>query len=189
MHPPPTQNPRNANDRAGDGHDAMPTEEAFVALGSNIGDSSTIVEQAIDAISQIRECKLRTRSSLYRSAAVGDIPQDDYINAVVKIDTGLQPLELLLELQAIEYAFYRKRDEEKRWAPRTLDLDIILFGDHKINDSHLIVPHAEFANRRFVLEPMLEADGDRYIPGYGSLEYLVEHAPPLQMTRLDKNHG
>jgi 2-amino-4-hydroxy-6-hydroxymethyldihydropteridine diphosphokinase len=167
----------------------MPTEEVFVALGSNIGDSNTIIEQAIEAIARIRECKLRARSSLYRSVALGDVPQDDYINAVVKIDTSLQPLALLLELQAIEHAYYRNRDEENRGAPRTLDLDIILFGDRKIDDSHLVVPHAEFANRRFVLEPMLEIDGDRFVPGYGSIGYLVDHAPPLNMTKLEKSHG
>ncbi len=167
----------------------MTTEQVFVALGGNIGDSSTIVEQAIEAIARIRECKLRGRSSLYRSAALGEVPQDDYINAVVKIDTSLQPLALLLELQAIEQAYYRNRDEEERWAPRTLDLDIILFGDRNIDDSHLVVPHPEFAKRRFVLEPMLEIDGDRFVPGYGSLGYLTDQAPALCMTKLDKNHG
>jgi len=90
----------------------MTTEEVFVALGGNIGDSSTIVEQAIEAIAHIRSCKLRGRSSLYRSAALGDALQDDYINAVVKIETDLQPLALLLELQAIEHAYYRNRDKE-----------------------------------------------------------------------------
>jgi len=164
----------------------MRAEQDFVGLGSNIGDSSTIIEQAIDAIAHIHGCELRGRSSLYRSAALGDTPQDDYINAVVKIKTSLQPMALLLELQAIEHAYYRNRDEEERWGPRTLDLDIILFGDRKIGDSHLVVPHPEFANRRFVLEPMLEIDGDRFIPGYGSLEYLLAQAPALSMTRLEK---
>ncbi len=163
----------------------MTTEEVYVALGSNIGDSSTIVEQAIDAIAHTRDCKLRGRSALYRSEALGDAPQDDYINAVVRIDSGLQPLALLLELQAIEYAYYRNRDEEERWAPRTLDLDIILFGDRNIDDSHLVVPHPELAKRRFVLEPMLEIDGDRFIPGFGSLKYLLAQAPALSMTRLE----
>jgi len=182
-------NPQNENDHDGAARDAMATESVFIGLGSNIGDSSTMVEQAIDAIAHIRECELRGRSSLYRSAALGDVPQDDYINAVVKIDTSLQPLALLLELQAIEYAYYRRRDDEERWAPRTLDLDIILFGERNIDDSHLVVPHPEFAKRRFVLEPMLEVDGDRFVPGYGSLGYLAEHAPALSMTKLDKNHG
>ncbi|MFZ9037818.1 MAG: 2-amino-4-hydroxy-6-hydroxymethyldihydropteridine diphosphokinase, partial [Gammaproteobacteria bacterium] len=79
----------------------MPAEEAFIALGSNIGDSVTIVEAAIRALDNITRCRLRGRSSLYRSAALGDIPQHDYINAVARIDSGLEPLALLLELQAI----------------------------------------------------------------------------------------
>jgi 2-amino-4-hydroxy-6-hydroxymethyldihydropteridine diphosphokinase len=166
----------------------MPAEEVYIALGSNVGDSITIVEQAITALDHIKGCRLSGRSSLYRSAAVGDIPQEDYINAVVKISTELQPLALLLELQAIEYAYYRRRDDEQRWAPRTLDLDIILFGNRSLNDSHLIIPHPEFANRRFVLEPMLEIDGDRFIPGYGSLEYLARQAPALAMEKLPQSH-
>jgi 2-amino-4-hydroxy-6-hydroxymethyldihydropteridine diphosphokinase len=166
----------------------VPTEEVYVALGSNIGDSATIVEQAIEALNHIKGCELRGRSSLYRSAAVSDIPQDDYINAVARLDTDLQPLTLLLELQAIEHAYYRNRSGEQRWAPRTLDLDIILFGNRKVDDSHLIVPHPRFAERRFVLEPMLEIDGDRYIPGYGSLDYLVSQAPALDMEKLTGNY-
>jgi 2-amino-4-hydroxy-6-hydroxymethyldihydropteridine diphosphokinase len=162
----------------------MPVEEAYIGIGSNIGDSITIVTQAIAAISRVKRCRLNGYSSLYRSAAVSSVPQDDYINAVARISTELEPLDLLLELQAIEHAYYRRRDGEERWTPRTLDLDIILFGNRKMNDSHLIVPHPEFINRRFVLEPMLEIDGDRYIPGFGSLAFLVEKAPALAMDRL-----
>lgn len=167
----------------------MPAEQAYIALGSNLGDSISIVEQAIAALDRIKGCRLLGRSSLYRSAALGDIPQDDYINAVALISTELTPLELLLELQAIEYAYYRRRDEEQRWGPRTLDLDIILFGNRRVEDSHLIIPHPEFANRRFVLEPMLEIDGDRFIPGYGSLSYLAGQAPELDMEKISQNHA
>ncbi len=163
----------------------MPVEEAFIGIGSNIGDSVTIVEEAIRAIGAIQHCSLSARSSLYRSEALGDIPQDDYINAVVKIETGLEPLALLLELQAIEHAYYRNRDEETRWAPRTLDLDIILFGNRVFEDSHLTIPHPHFAERRFVLEPMLEIDGDRFIAGHGSLSWLIDQAPALTMEKLD----
>jgi len=167
----------------------VPTESVYIALGSNIGDSITIVEQAIAALARINGCHLRARSSLYRSAALGDSAQDDYINAVARLDTELQPLALLLELHAIEHAYYRQRDSEERWAPRTLDLDIILFGNHRINDSHLVIPHPEFVRRRFVLEPMLEIDGDRYIPGHGSLAYLVGQAPAIDMEKLASNYG
>jgi len=163
----------------------MPVEEVFIALGSNIGDSATIVDEAITALDNIIQCRLRKRSSLYRSAAISDIPQDDYINAVVKVETGLEPLAQLLELHAIEHAYYRNRAEERRWAPRTLDLDIILFGNRCIDDSHLTLPHPRFTQRRFVLEPMFEIDGDRFIPGYGSLRYLIDNAPAVEMEKLD----
>lgn len=162
----------------------MPTEEVFVALGSNLGDSVTIVRQAFDALARINNCRLRGRSSLYRSEALGDLPQDDYINAVALLDCAIEPYDLLLELQAIEHAYYRRREQEERWAPRTLDLDIILFGNRRYDDSHLTVPHPEFATRRFVLEPMFEIDGDRFIAGHGSLSYLIEQAPPMKMEKL-----
>lgn len=162
----------------------MQTEEVFIGLGSNIGDSTTIIEQALTALENITQCSLRARSSLYRSEAVSDIPQDDYINAVAKIDTSLEPMALLLELQAIEHAYYRRRDQEQRWAARTLDLDIILFGNRRIADSHLIIPHPQFTNRLFVLEPMFEVDGDRFVPGFGSLSYLIDHAPAIALQKL-----
>ena len=162
----------------------MPTEEVFIALGSNIGDSETIVEQAMQALGNINRCSLRAGSSLYRSAAVSDIPQDDYINAVGLLDTSLEPMDLLLEMQAIEHAYYRRRDQEERWAPRTLDLDIILFGDRSMDDSHLVIPHPRFAERLFVLEPMFEIEGDRFIPGYGSLRYLIDNAPAIALEKL-----
>jgi 2-amino-4-hydroxy-6-hydroxymethyldihydropteridine diphosphokinase len=144
----------------------MQTEEVFIGLGSNLGDSATIIEQALSALDNVNQCSLHARSSLYRSAALGDSPQDDYINAVARVDTSLEPMALLLELQAIEQAYYRQRDPQRRWASRTLDLDIILFGN------------------RIVLEPMFEIDGDRFIPGQGSLSYLIEHAPELAMQKL-----
>ena len=162
----------------------MQTEEVFIGLGGNIGDSITIIEEALTALDNIRNCRLRGRSSLYRSEALGDIPQDDYINAVARIETSLEPMALLLELQAIEHAYYRRRDQEKRWGARTLDLDIILFGNRHINDSHLVVPHPEFVNRLFVLEPMFEIDGDRFIPGFGSLSYLIDQAPVLALEKI-----
>jgi 2-amino-4-hydroxy-6-hydroxymethyldihydropteridine diphosphokinase len=162
----------------------MQTEEVFIGLGSNIGDSATIIEQALNALDNITQSSLRGRSSLYRSAALGDISQDDYINAVARIDTSLEPMALLLELQAIEQAYYRHRNQRQRWAPRTLDLDIILFGNRNIADSHLTVPHPELAGRRFVLEPMFEVDGDRFIPGHGSLRYLIDQAPASAMEKL-----
>lgn len=163
---------------------AMPVETVYIGIGSNIGDSVTIVNEAITRIAQLPETELAANSQLYRSEAVSDIEQDDYINAVAKINTSLEPMALLLDLQAIEQAFYRQRDQSKKWAPRTLDLDIILFGNRQINDSHLRVPHPEMHNRLFVLKPMFEISGDFTIPGLASLEYLIEHAPDIAIQPI-----
>lgn len=160
----------------------MPVEEVYIGIGSNIGDSLVIVRQAIEYLDRLPKTSLKKQSSLYRSEPVSDIPQDDYVNAVVAIETSLQPLDLLLELQAIEQAFYRQRDPKLKWAPRTLDLDIILFGSRRIDDSHLKIPHPDMQNRLFVLDPMFEISGDLYIPGLGSLQYLINHAPDIDIT-------
>lgn len=163
----------------------MSVESVYIGIGSNMGDSITIAQESIERLGGIPHCTLLKKSSLYQSEAVSDIPQDDYINAVALIETTLTPMALLLELQAIEYAFYRQRDPELHWAPRTLDLDIILFGNRVINDSHLTIPHCEMANRLFVLEPMFEVSGEQFIPGFGSLKYLIDKAPSIQLNKID----
>ena len=163
----------------------MATEEVYVGIGSNLGDSISIVRDAIDHLGKISNCELVKFSSLYESEPVGDVPQDNYINAVAGLKTSLQPTELLLELQAIEYAFYRRRDAALRWGPRTLDLDIILYGDRTINDSHLTVPHGEMQNRLFVLKPLFEVLGEIYIPGLGSLSYLIKQAPVIKIDIIN----
>lgn len=150
-----------------------------------MGDSITIARKAIEHLGRVSQCTLVNQSSLYQSEPISDIPQDDYINAVVLIDTTLTPTALLLKLQAIEYVFYRQRDPTLRWAPRTLDLDIILFGHRVISDNHLTIPHGEIANRLFVLEPLFEISGEQLIPGFGSLKYLIDNAPSIQLTKVD----
>ncbi|MCP4188375.1 MAG: 2-amino-4-hydroxy-6-hydroxymethyldihydropteridine diphosphokinase [Gammaproteobacteria bacterium] len=162
----------------------MLAEEVHIAIGSNIGDSLTIVSEAIEHLRSLPKTDLQRHSSLYRTEAVSDIQQDDYINAAVLLTTTLEPMDLLLELQAIEQAFYRQRDTAVKWAPRTLDLDIILFGARIIDDSHLTIPHAEMQNRLFVLQPMFEISGDLYISGLGSLKYLVENAPKMMIKQI-----
>ena len=148
----------------------MSAELVYIGIGSNMGDSITIAQEAIERLGGIPHCTLLNQSSLYQSEPVSDIPQDDYINAVALIETTLAPMALLLELQAIEHAFYRQRDSKLHWAPRTLDLDIILFGHRVIKDSHLTIPHCEMANRLFVLEPMFEVSGEQFYSRPGQLE-------------------
>jgi 2-amino-4-hydroxy-6-hydroxymethyldihydropteridine diphosphokinase len=162
----------------------MPAEEVIIGIGSNLGDSIHFVRSAINCIADIKSCTLRKQSSLYRSEAVSDIPQDDYINAAVAIDCELEPFDLLLELQAIEHAFYRQREDSIRWGPRTLDLDIILFGTRVMSDSHLVVPHKEMADRLFVLVPLMEICGDFYITGKGSLKYLIDQAQDISLEKV-----
>ena len=163
----------------------MSAEDIYIGIGSNLGDSIAIVRDAINHLAKLTKTELIKSSSLYQSEALGDTSQDDYVNAVVALKTSLKPTELLLELQAIEHAFYRQRDPLLKWGPRTLDLDIILYGNHVIADSHLTVPHGEMQNRLFVLKPLFEIGGDIYISGMGSLSYMIENAPIIKMTIID----
>ena len=158
--------------------------KTYIGIGSNLGEPLQQVIDVIPHLGRIRDSKLLAHSSLYQSAPVSDIEQADYINAVACLQTDLTPFQLLLELQAIEQAFYRQRDDNIHWGPRSMDLDILLFDAIQMHDSHLTLPHPEIQNRRFVLEPLLEIAGDLYLPGLGSLSYLLEHAPPLRMTRI-----
>ena len=159
--------------------------KVYIGIGSNLADPKQQVLDVLPHLNRISNSHLEKHSSLYQSAAVSEIEQEDYINAMACLSTTLQPLELLLELQAIEYAFYRQRTDELKWAPRTMDLDIILFGNIVQNDSHLCIPHKEMQHRLFVLQPLLEIAGDLYIPGLGSISYLINQAPSLRINQLN----
>jgi 2-amino-4-hydroxy-6-hydroxymethyldihydropteridine diphosphokinase len=157
----------------------------YIGLGSNIGDSMSIINDATSLLGQLPKTKLVKSSSLYFSDPISDVKQNKYINAVAQLKTHLKPYELLLELQAIESAFYRQRVDEVKWGPRTLDLDIILFGNEQFKDSHLTIPHAEMHNRLFVLQPLFDISGEIYISGLGSLSYLIDNAPKYELHKLD----
>lgn len=157
----------------------------YIGIGSNLADPKQQVIDVIPHLDQIKHTRLLDQSSLYLSEAISDIPQEDYINAIVCVGTTLKPMELLLELQAIEHAFYRQRENDLKWAPRTMDLDIILFGDIQQNDTHLCIPHKEMKNRLFVLLPLQEVAGELYIPALGSISYLIQHAPKQRINKLE----
>ncbi len=156
----------------------------YIGIGSNLAGPLEQVQAVLPHLDAMPKSRLINQSSLYESEAVSDIEQEDYINAVACIETRLTAVELLLELQAIEHAFYRNREHEVRWGPRTMDLDILLYGFDTIHDSHLTIPHPEMKNRLFVLLPLYELMGDVYIPTLGSLEYLVNQAPPMRIHQL-----
>lgn len=135
---------------------------AYLGIGANLGDARASVLAAIAGIAQMRLTKLIASSSLYGSAPV-DSSGDDYVNAVVSISTGLSPQELLAEIQALELAHGRERPY--RNAPRTLDLDILLYDELQIQQTDLEIPHPRMTERAFVLLPLLEIQADIHIPG------------------------
>ncbi|MDP1567281.1 MAG: 2-amino-4-hydroxy-6-hydroxymethyldihydropteridine diphosphokinase [Polaromonas sp.] len=140
------------------GEQAEPVR-TYVALGANLGDAQTAVRLAMDALDRLPQSRVVRRSSLYRTSPVardraGPADGPDYINAVVAMDTRLLALDLLDQLQALEQAAGRERSYPD--APRTLDLDILLYGDARIASPRLSVPHPRMAQRAFVLVPLVE---------------------------------
>jgi 2-amino-4-hydroxy-6-hydroxymethyldihydropteridine diphosphokinase len=131
---------------------------AFVGIGANLGDAQRTVRDAVAALDRIAQTRLVRASRLYRSAPV-DAGGPDFINAVAQIDTRLGAPELLAALQALEQAAGRERPY--RNAPRTLDLDLLLFGDARIESAPLTVPHPRLRERAFVLLPLQELAPDR----------------------------
>jgi 2-amino-4-hydroxy-6-hydroxymethyldihydropteridine diphosphokinase len=127
---------------------------AYVGIGSNLDDPQAHVTRALDELAALPRTRLKARSSLYRSAPVGHAGQPDFINAVASLDTNLSAHELLENLQQIEKHHGRERSFAN--APRTLDLDLLLFGSQKIDEAQLQVPHPRMHERAFVLQPLLE---------------------------------
>lgn len=144
---------------------------AYVALGSNLGNPVSTVEDAIEAMAALRGSLLKAISSLYRTAPVGLKRQPDFINAVVALDTRLAPRELLDELFALEAKFGRERSVKN--APRTLDLDLLCYGEVAQDDPALTLPHPRMHERAFVLAPLAEIAPCLVIPGRGPVASLL----------------
>jgi len=148
----------------------MSATPCYIGIGANLGDAQDTVRQTIALLGELPQTRLAAQSSLFSTAPV-DAGGDDYINAVVRLDTGLQPLELLDALQGIEGSFGRERPY--RNAPRTLDLDILLYGTQVIASDTLTVPHPRMTQRAFVLIPLLQIDPFITIPGQGPAHAFV----------------
>ena len=138
-----------------------------VGLGANLGDAAHTVGEAVSAVSRLPDTRLLRASRLYRTPAWGVTDQPDFINAVAVLDTGLPARALLDALLAIEREFGRLRLDGERWGPRTLDLDLLLYGEAVIDESGLRIPHPHLHERAFALLPLLEAWPDALIPGIG----------------------
>lgn len=139
--------------------------QAYIGIGANLGEARASVELAIARLGSLPHTRLNAQSSLFQTAPV-DAGGDDYINAVVELSTALDADALLDALQQIELAFGRERPY--RNAPRTLDLDLLLYADRQIDSPHLQVPHPRMTERAFVLLPLLQLDPFIVIPGKGA---------------------
>lgn len=154
---------------------------AYVGLGANLGDPAQALRDAIAQLSRLPQTTLARTSSFYSSAPV-DAGGDDFVNAVVRVDTTLAPHALLEALQGIEHDFGRERPF--RNAPRTLDLDLLLYGEQVIADELLQVPHPRMGGRAFVLLPLLDIAPDIEIPGIGRASTLLAGVGDQAIRRL-----
>ncbi len=155
---------------------------AYIGLGSNLEDPITQVKSALQELAELPQSTLLSASSLYRSAPMGPSEQPDYINAVAALETNLSSDELLSELQRLEDVHQRVRRE--RWGPRTLDLDLLLYGGDRINSEHLTVPHPGLSERNFVLIPLFEIAPELILPDNCPLAELVKHCSQAGLQRL-----
>jgi 2-amino-4-hydroxy-6-hydroxymethyldihydropteridine diphosphokinase len=148
---------------------------AYIGLGSNLDHPREQVLAALDELERLPQTRLVSRSRLYRSAPLGRRAQPDFVNAVARVDTGLEAPRLLAELQAIENRHGRERPFAD--APRTLDLDLLLYGEAVIESVSLVVPHPRMHERAFVLRPLAEICPAASVPGHGTAAELLHSCP------------
>ncbi|MCW5622090.1 MAG: 2-amino-4-hydroxy-6-hydroxymethyldihydropteridine diphosphokinase [Burkholderiales bacterium] len=156
---------------------------AYVGVGSNLDDPVVHVREAMTALDQLPLTRVVCCASLYRSAPVGKLDQPDFINSVAALDTQLAPEPLLDALLAVEARHGRVRGE--RNAPRTLDLDLLLYGTQRMHGAHLTLPHPRMHERAFVLLPLAEIDPDALIPGHGSVRALLPQVADQRVVRME----
>lgn len=148
-------------------------QRAFVGLGGNLGDVETTLVEALWAIDGLPQTSIRAQSALYRSKPWGRGDQPDFLNGAVELQTRMTPRVLLEHLLAIEERFGRVRAKEDRWGPRTLDLDLLVFGEEVIDEPGLHVPHPRLHERAFVLVPLAEIAPSLHIVGQGKVSDLL----------------
>jgi len=160
----------------------MEEDRVFVGLGANVGEAAACVLQAMEELDCIDATRVVARSSLYRTAPIGLLEQPDFINAVVRLRTGLDPQQLLAHLLAIESRHGRVRGH--RDGPRTLDLDLLIHGDLVAAGPRLTLPHARMHERAFVLLPLSEIAPACVIPGMGPVARLLPTVSDQGVTRI-----
>lgn len=157
---------------------------AYIGLGGNVGDAQARLRSAFDALSRIPSTRLLRRSRFYRTPPWGIADQPHFINAVAELETSLAPRELLDALLAIERAHGRQRGGE-RWGPRTLDLDLLAYGDLRCEEPGLTLPHPRIGERAFVLAPFAELRAEMRIPGSGTVRELLERVDAGACVPID----
>jgi 2-amino-4-hydroxy-6-hydroxymethyldihydropteridine diphosphokinase len=156
----------------------------FIGLGSNLNDPTAQVLAGFQALGEISDTALLARSGLYLSQPMGPVDQPAYVNAAAAIATRLRPHDLLDALQGIEQRHGRFRHPDRRWGPRTLDLDILVYSDWELADRRLTLPHPGIHLREFVLYPLAEIAPDICIPGRGRVRDLARAIPDRGIVRL-----
>ena len=146
--------------------------KVYLSLGSNIGNRQEYIESAIELVGKREGIKILKKSGLYETSPVGYVEQNLFLNAVIKIETDFSAREILKIINKIENELDRKR--EIRWGPRTIDIDILIFSDKKINETDLIIPHKEMLNRLFVLVPLIEIYDGEYFEKEKIIERIEE---------------
>ena len=157
---------------------------AFLGIGTNLGDRLAFLQGAVDGLAVTPGIQVVGVSPVYETDPVGGPEQPDYLNAVVAVETSLGPHELLAECQRLEQEAHRVRGE--RWGPRTLDVDVLLHGDERVDTPDLVVPHPRAAERAFVLVPLADLAPDRaeaLDPG-GAVRFRPDRAP-VRSTGLE----
>jgi len=165
-------------------------ERAFLGLGSNLGDRLGNLQRAVDLLGHERGVRVVRSSRVWETDPVGGPPQPEYLNAVIEVQTGLEPLDLLAACRRVEVELGRER--EVRWGPRTIDVDVLLFDGPALDEPDLTVPHPRMHERAFVLLPLIELDPDPVLPdgrrvvdiplGPSAVVGARPFAPPLVVT-------
>lgn len=157
---------------------------AWIGLGANLQQPLVQLQEAIRRIASAADIEILSTSSFYRTPPWGDKQQDDFINAVVLLETALQPLDLLHQLQAIENDMGRVR-KGRQWGPRLIDIDILLYEQLEIDSEELTVPHPHMHERAFVLLPIAELDPTIEIPGKGGVDALLRAVDQSGIELID----
>ena len=146
--------------------------KAWLGLGSNLQQPAIQLREALNRLAETSGIEVLGISSFYRTPPWGDEQQDDFVNAVVQIETSLEPVTLLRELQLVENLMGRKRSE-RRWGPRLIDIDVLLYDDQQLHLDELEIPHPRMHERAFVLIPLAELEPGLEIPGRGAVENFL----------------